>query len=249
MNALKKLLGLGTRELEAKAAAVYTYDRYLDSVDNGLLEGRVNHVADEAAKDLVGILIRWKDAETSLTNIALNHEIGRVRDAAGSRLAKSLTEAQKDQNVLCRLARESRIIPVRCAAVAKLLDAVALSQALADADHHVRESAAEALGKLGDAQAVEPLCKALADADHHVRKSAAEALVKVGDARAVEPLCMALCDAYTLVRVYAAEALGRIGDTRAVIPLRKALGDKDVWSAATQALDKISGLQSASGLD
>ena len=110
------------------------------------------------------------------------------------------------------------------------------------------ECSAEALGKLGDAQAVEPLCKALADADHHVRKSAAEALVKVGDARAVEPLCMALCDAYTLVRVYAAEALGRIGDTRAVIPLRKALGDKDVWSAATQALDKISGLQSASWL-
>jgi HEAT repeat protein len=55
-----------------------------------------------------------------------------------------------------------------------------LIAALKDADKEVRGTAAEALGKIGDARAVGPLSAALRDADEDVRKAAAEALEKLG---------------------------------------------------------------------
>jgi HEAT repeat protein len=92
----------------------------------------------------------------------------------------------------------------------------------------VRESAAEALGAIGDSRAVEPLIKALNDADSDVRESAAVGLGKIGDSRAVEPLIRAFGDGSREVRRVggvAAYALGKIGDSRAVEPLIRALGD------------------------
>jgi bilin biosynthesis protein len=52
----------------------------------------------------------------------------------------------------------------------------ALIQALGDSDRDVRRAAAEALGKLGDPQAVSPLIQALGDRSENVRRAAAEAL-------------------------------------------------------------------------
>jgi HEAT repeat protein len=46
----------------------------------------------------------------------------------------------------------------------------------------------EALGRLGDSQAVEPLCKLLSDDHVLIRQAAAEALGKIGDPSALEPL-------------------------------------------------------------
>jgi HEAT repeat protein len=59
---------------------------------------------------------------------------------------------------------------------------------------YFRSAAAEALAKLGDPRAVEPLIRALGDIDSDVRGSAARALAKLGDPRAVEPLVRALGD-------------------------------------------------------
>ena len=67
-------------------------------------------------------------------------------------------------------------------------------------DGGVRSSAAEALGEIGDARAVEPLCAALRDKDVDVREAAAEALGKIGDARAAVPLRSALGDEDSDVR-------------------------------------------------
>jgi HEAT repeat protein len=61
-------------------------------------------------------------------------------------------------------------------------------------NEYVRKAAAEALGKIGDTRAVEPLIAALKTRDSDVRQAAAEALGKIGDARAVEPLIAALKD-------------------------------------------------------
>lgn len=106
-------------------------------------------------------------------------------------------------------------------------------------DAKVREAAAEALEKIGDPRAVEPLIAALRD-NVWVRRAAAEALVKIG-APAVEPLIAALGDKDSDIREAAAEVLGAIGDTRAVEPLIAALRDwdKDVREAAAVALGKI----------
>jgi HEAT repeat protein len=57
----------------------------------------------------------------------------------------------------------------------KLLRAKALSSL------HVRKKAVEALGKIGDKKAVEPLILALKDAFPDIREEAAEALVKIGE--------------------------------------------------------------------
>lgn len=90
-----------------------------------------------------------------------------------------------------------------------------------DMDAAARRCAAIALGKIGDARAVELLIAALEDEFSNVRQSAAWALGLIRDARAVEPLIAALSDPAQFVRVSedAAWALGKIGDARAVEPL------------------------------
>src|SRR5438093_249739 len=102
-------------------------------------------------------------------------------------------------------------------------------------DEHAfgRHYVAKALGKIGDARAVEPLCGALGDVRNYLtHEYAAEALAKIGDPRAVEPLCKVLGnkdidDRRQAGRPFAAEALGKIGDARAVETLCEALGDRN----------------------
>ncbi len=110
---------------------------------------------------------------------------------------------------------------------------------LKDKDWFVRRDAAEALGKLGDKQSVEPLIACLKDGNNAVRFNAAEALGKLGDKRAVEPLTACL-QADAVDRSFAAEALGNLGDRRAVAPLIACLQDKGVdRSFAAEALGKL----------
>jgi HEAT repeat protein len=106
-----------------------------------------------------------------------------------------------------------------------------------------RVRAADALGELADARAVEALIDELREeyptaGDRAVGAAAAKALGRLGDARAVEPLIAAL---ESRLRPTAAEALGRIGDPRAVEPLIAALGDEawEVRAAAAKALGRL----------
>jgi len=87
----------------------------------------------------------------------------------------------------------------------------------------VRAAAAESLGDIGDARAVEPLIDSLRSVEWQVRAAAAKALGQLKDARAIEPLCNALLDKDFNVRAAAAEALGLIGDERALQPLLEAM--------------------------
>jgi len=107
-------------------------------------------------------------------------------------------------------------------------------------DWRVRNSAAAALGELGDTRAVEPLIAALRDQDRRVRKSAAAALGQMGDPRAVEPLIIALQDQYPGVALSATEALVQTG-APAIQPLIATLRDDNhagYWYL-TQALGQI----------
>jgi HEAT repeat protein len=112
---------------------------------------------------------------------------------------------------------------------------------LGDEDPRIRRWAAEALGELGDAHAVEPLIAALGDEEHDVYVGAARTLGALGDPRAVAPLIAALQKDEWAARMGAAEALGVIGDPCAVAPLIAALGDEDdhVRQAAAVALAKL----------
>lgn len=105
--------------------------------------------------------------------------------------------------------------------------------------------AAEALGRLGDARAVEPLIAALRDYDYdedsELPSVAAEALSELADSRAVEPLIAALQSGDGSVRLQAARLLGMILDSRAIEPLIFALKDRydDVRDAAALALGRL----------
>ena len=152
----------------------------------------------------------------------------RVRKVAAEELGKrsgpftvrSLLRAlSRDSDILVRAAAAEALIGLRV--VTPLVNMLGDS----NIDKISRNFAAEALGKLGDQRAVDPLIKALQDSERWVHRSAAEALGKLGDTRAVEPLIEALRDSEKQVSQAAAKALGMLGDRRAVGPLIKILGD------------------------
>ncbi len=114
-------------------------------------------------------------------------------------------------------------------------------------DDDVRSAAADALGKIGDARAVEPLIEALGDGDSSGSWSAASALRDIADADAVEPLIGVLCNPYSSgsVRETAAEGLGKMGDMWAVEPLIGALRNKDYdlrYAAAGALVELLAGI-------
>jgi len=142
----------------------------------------------------------------------------------------------------------------------------AILESLGDKDSRVREAAANALGRMGDRRAVDPLVNALGDPLDGVRDAAAvalknlneplgeriyeslkgskkawEELARKNDPRAVVPLVKALGAWDMTVRANAAWTLRKLGDPRAVEPLIKALGDRSpiVRGAAASALSEV----------
>jgi HEAT repeat protein len=100
----------------------------------------------------------------------------------------------------------------------------ALIHALTDDNDSARQSAAEALGRIGAPAAAGPLRRALSDPNYLVQFAAAQALERIG-LPAVSIICGALDDRDEHVRFAAAEVLGRIGDPSAVPALARALSD------------------------
>jgi hypothetical protein len=91
-------------------------------------------------------------------------------------------------------------------------EALKYIHALKNEDWQVRFSAAEALAKIGDPQAVEPLLAVLWDVKWRVRYVAAWALGEIGDLRAVEPLGAAYQEWGLRHRYSAALALWHLGN-------------------------------------
>jgi HEAT repeat protein len=86
-----------------------------------------------------------------------------------------------------------------------------------------RWQAAQALGELGDARAVQPLIEALDDSNQWVRIVAAEALGQIGHPEATRALIFCLDDSSIWVRRASVVALGQIGDSSAISPLMERL--------------------------
>jgi HEAT repeat protein len=104
----------------------------------------------------------------------------------------------------------------------------------------VSRTAAEALGRLGDARAVPPLLEALKSDDWDLITLAYEALARIGQP-AAEPLVATLKNTEQWARKYAIEALGEIGQP-AVEPLLSAFtydSTIDVTETAKSALVRI----------
>jgi HEAT repeat protein len=106
----------------------------------------------------------------------------------------------------------------------------------------VRQQAAEALGKIGEAQAVPALSTALLnDKSYSVREAAAEALGMIGDPHATESLSSGLKEEDQRVREAVVQALGQTGDAGALELLTAILQDTDpgMRLLASKALAKL----------
>jgi HEAT repeat protein len=159
---------------------------------------------------------------------------GRVSDAVAQRVAKRAVE-----RYLSREIPEKFTLPPLQALGRHVVPL--LVQALKDEDRWVRAAACEALGAIGDPQAIPHLAQALQDEAWEVRKAACEALGAIGDPQAIPHLAQALQDEAWWVRKAVCEALGAIGDPQAIPHLAQALQDEHRWvrAAACEALGAI----------
>lgn len=102
-----------------------------------------------------------------------------------------------------------------------------LIKALPSSDWIIRMHTAKALGRVRNADAVEPLIPLLQDKVKAVREEAAAALAAIGDA-AIPSLLKALHHEDWLVRLHAVESLGKAKSKQAVEPLLSVLfNDRD----------------------
>lgn len=85
-----------------------------------------------------------------------------------------------------------------------------LAQALKDSEWHVRQAAAESLGKLGDPRGVPALHEALKDSDWAVRQAAAESLGRIGTSDVIPHLSPLFFDPNSEVIQAATEAIEAI---------------------------------------
>lgn len=156
-----------------------------------------------------------KKAVESLTSV-LNDDEWHVRkyaaDALGNigdeRAVPSLLKAMSDEDNDVKWKAVVALGKMKGAAVGPLIEA------FGNDDWRIRGRAAEALGNIGDTQALETLINAFVgrnkDRNKYVRGRVAEALGKIGDERVVKPLIQAKDDEYIYVRTKAEEALKKI---------------------------------------
>lgn len=125
-----------------------------------------------------------------------------------------------------------------------LIKALAYTQ-----DHYVRLAAAEALGNIGDARAVDALFVALDDKESFVRWGAANALEKIGGDSVVTGMIKVLHRKwFSETKQRAVRILANIGSEQAIDGLIFALKDEDknVRTVAAEALQKTSPNSSSS---
>ena len=126
----------------------------------------------------------------------------------------------------------------------------ALISAQKDDVVEVRREAAEALGRIGRVDSIEPLTRALRkDEALEVRSQAAEALGEIGDTRAVLSLITALGDTESQVRECVAKVLGKMGDSQAIEPLTNLFEHETHGKVKKAAADALHRLKDARGFD
>ena len=135
-------------------------------------------------------------------------------------------------------------VEIGTAAIEPLVIALEEETAISNENNEISDdlpNIAEALCKIGDPDAIEPLFAMLKNENPNIRYIAIENLGKARNLHTIEPLTAALMDKEADVRNAAAYALGELGDPRAIEPLIVALKDKNVYvhGSVARALGKI----------
>lgn len=202
------------------------------------LDYSVFRVKDSVIQALVGI---GKPAVQPLI-LALSDPKSNVREAATETLGR-IKDPMSIEPLIQRLQDEDTVITwVIGNALAEFGKSAvpALVRTLTDNKIAVRKTAAETLGRIKDAESIEPLVQLLKDDESHVRFAAEHSLREFKEL-AVPPLLRALNSENSTLRKAAASVLGHIRDSRAVVPLCHMLKSKNTGDriSALEALEKI----------
>ena len=158
--------------------------------------------------------------------------LGKISD---KRAVEPLIKALEDKDQYVREIAADALVKIGNGAVEPLIKTLENK----DKGGYVCYSAADALGKIGDKRAIEPLIKLLRiekwEFNDPSRFHCVDHLVAIGKS-AVEPLIKALEDEDEDVRYYAADALGKIGDKRAVEPLLGILSSDNFYVCRSAAM-------------
>jgi HEAT repeat protein len=200
-------------------------------IEDWLNDLRSDRAADrwQAAAHLIDAARAQHAVTLAALGKALDDDHPFVRWRAGLALAQSgrsqaialLLDGLKHGSARCRAAAADALATTRQADVDLLLNALSSKEAL------VRQSAAEALGRLGHRRDAARFILLLTDESPWVRRAAARILGHSGDSTAVSHLAKRLGDESPLVRRSAAYALGAMRARPAVSALVAALGDAD----------------------
>ena len=127
-------------------------------------------------------------------------------------------------------------------AVSALIESVSVSSS----DYLLRQAAVEALGRIGDSRALEPLLEVLQDREWKARWSAIYALGRIGDEQALPFLHRCLLEEEdTILRKSAAVTLGQLHRRESVAALSKGLSDED-WQVRWAAVYSLGQIADAS---
>jgi len=194
--------------------------------------------------EAAGLLGTFKDPRAVVPLVSLLRDQDRsVREAAIDAL-RSIGAPAVDAVGTCLTERDLSVQESASAILAAIADERVLAPlitALHSGDWIVRMHAAHALGRVRNADAVEPLIPLLQDKVKAVREEAAAALAAIGDA-AIPFLLKALQHEDWLVRLHAVESLGKARSKQAVESLLSLLfNDRDsaVREDAVRALGEI----------
>lgn len=116
--------------------------------------------------------------------------------------------------------------------------------------HEIRHGA-QLLGRMGSAEAVDPLLSLVRHPDERVRKTVIEALGNFNSHAVLEPLRQALTDPAPVTRVSAAHALSHRNAAGLALPILVALEsekDPETWDALVDTIARIDTPEAVAGL-
>lgn len=196
----------------------------------------------QAAKDPVSDQILefkkyYKPSRTVHEKVEAIHVLDKLDKASAAEL---LLEAALDPQFPVRQAAFDVLGGYRSAEVTELLRKVAGEEKGAKAGR--RAAAIEALGRIGDANALPILVKALEASDFELKRASAVALGRIGAPAAVAPLAKFLEKAEPPLQTAALDALAAIGKPEGCVAAVLPLLDSNEWqvrSSAIQCLGRL----------
>ncbi len=226
------------QEAAANALMIFADRKMIPSLTK-LIKARQSSVRWVAAKILESLDWSPKNEQEHAYLLVATNQLDRAIDM-GEQAVAALALMLNDDFYYKRQASVEALGKIGGQKVMQLL----VSQPLKDKDSHVKVSAIETLGRIGDNSVVDPIIVTLRDPDNRVREAAAEALSHIGDIRAVAPLAGQLKDPSWDVRKACVAALALIGrdkNARVTEPLVEALKDRDpdVRQSAAAALGEV----------